>query len=44
MNFFLLNDIEKYDISIGKLSADRVMRTIIDVDSMLIECSPEIKG
>ena len=41
--FFLLNDIERYDISIGKLSADRVMRTIIDVDSMLIECSPEIK-
>ena len=41
--FLLLNDIEKYDISIGKLSADRVMKTIIDVDSMLTECSPEIK-
>ena len=41
--FFLLNDIERYDISIGKLSADRVMRTIIDVDSMLVECSPDIK-
>lgn len=41
--FLLLNDIEKYDISIGKLNADRVMKTIIDVDSMLVECSPEIK-
>lgn len=40
--FILLNDMEKYDISIGKREADRVMRTLVELDES-IEAPPEIK-
>lgn len=42
--FFLLNDMEKYDISVGKKEADRIMKTLIDVDSSIIpDCAELIK-
>ena len=42
--FFLLNDIEKYDIFIGKKEADRIMRTLIEIDSSIVyDCSADTK-
>lgn len=42
--FMLLNDIEKYDILVGKRSSDRILKSLVEVETSIVpECSSETK-